>query len=136
MFAFHKGRECLNCMVIILSRRLCFVISCPVYDTECCIKCSFLSVFLAVKSWFLLLCPIICSSDRHSSFVSYDIQVKVTCECGHRSMSRACSDNAKEYQRIATSLLASKMADMQLGHSVDIRDLLGNPSTRKMSLKT
>lgn len=62
--------------------------------------------------------------------------VKVTCECGHRSMSRACSDNTKEYQRIATSLLASKMADMQLGHSVDIRDLLGNPSTRKMSLKT
>lgn len=62
--------------------------------------------------------------------------VKVTCECGHRSMSRACSDNAKEYQRIATSLLASKMADMQLGHSVDIRDLLCNPSTRKMSLKT
>jgi transcriptional repressor NF-X1 len=51
-------------------------------------------------------------------------------------MSRACSENAKEYQRIATSLLASKMADMQLGHSVDIRDLLGNPSTRKMSLKT
>ncbi|KAJ4450805.1 hypothetical protein ANN_02235 [Periplaneta americana] len=62
--------------------------------------------------------------------------VKVTCECGHRSVSRACSDNAKEYQRIATSLLASKMADMQLGHSVDIADLLGNPSARKMSLKT
>jgi len=51
-------------------------------------------------------------------------------------MSRACSDNAKEYQRIATSLLASKMADMQLGHSVDIGDLLGNPSARKASLKT
>ncbi|PSN51156.1 Protein shuttle craft [Blattella germanica] len=62
--------------------------------------------------------------------------VKVTCECGHRSMSRACHDNAKEYQRIATSLLASKMADMQLGHSVDIGDILSNPSTRKVSLKT
>nr|CAD7400623.1 unnamed protein product [Timema poppensis] len=62
--------------------------------------------------------------------------VKVTCECGHRFTTRACFDNVKEYQRMATSLLASKMADMQLGHSVDIGDLLSNPTTRKMSLKT
>ncbi|XP_063241650.1 protein shuttle craft [Bacillus rossius redtenbacheri] len=62
--------------------------------------------------------------------------VKVTCECGHRSTGRACSDNVKEYQRIATAMLASKMADMQLGLSVDIGDILGNPNTQKMALKT
>ncbi|XP_067005926.2 protein shuttle craft isoform X2 [Anabrus simplex] len=62
--------------------------------------------------------------------------VKVTCECGHRSLSKTCSDNAKEYQRIATALLASRMADMQMGHSVDISDLKGIQNARAMSLKT
>lgn len=91
------------------------------HSTYCCIIVSFL--------------PPSSISD-HPIIICNNSQVKVTCECGHRSVSRACSDNTKEYQRIATSLLASKMADMQLGHSVDIRDLLGNPSARKMSLKT
>ena len=63
-------------------------------------------------------------------------QVKVTCECGNRSVTRACAENAKEYQQIATSLLASKMADMQLGHTVDIADLAGGSSTRKLTLKS
>lgn len=40
-----------------------------------------------------------------------------------------------EYQRIATSMLASKMADMQLGHSIDIADIVGT-TARKQTLKT
>ncbi|KAK3932809.1 Protein shuttle craft [Frankliniella fusca] len=62
--------------------------------------------------------------------------VRVTCECGHRSAMRPCSENTKEYQRIATSLLASKMADVQLGHSIDIGDIMGNASTKKLYLKS
>lgn len=60
--------------------------------------------------------------------------VKVTCECGYRSTTRPCCENNKEYQRIATSLLASKMADVQLGRSIDLQDMQGARS--KMSLKT
>lgn len=60
--------------------------------------------------------------------------VKVTCECGLRSTQRACIDMAGDYQRITNSLLASKMADMQLGHSIDIADIIG--STRRQVLKT
>lgn len=62
--------------------------------------------------------------------------VRVTCECGHRSAMRPCAENTKEYQRIATSILASKMADVQLGHSIDIGDLMGNASTKKLYLKS
>lgn len=62
--------------------------------------------------------------------------VRVTCECGHRSAMRPCAENTKEYQRIATSLLASKMADVQLGHSIDIGDIMGTASTKKLYLKS
>ena len=61
--------------------------------------------------------------------------VRVTCECGHRSATRVCADNTREYQKIAVSLLASKMDDMQLGLSVDLGDIMGNPTTRKLYLK-
>uniref|UniRef100_A0A1B6EVN5 Protein shuttle craft n=1 Tax=Cuerna arida TaxID=1464854 RepID=A0A1B6EVN5_9HEMI len=59
--------------------------------------------------------------------------VVVTCECGHRSMSRPCYENNSEYQRIATSLLASKMADVQLGRSVNLDDMQG---PRKFTIKS
>lgn len=61
------------------------------------------------------------------------IQVIVTCECGNRSCSRPCFENNSEYQRIATSLLASKMADVQLGRSVQLNDM---QSARKVNLKS
>ncbi|KAJ9586223.1 hypothetical protein L9F63_020132 [Diploptera punctata] len=85
------------------------------------------------------LCGHFCAAPCHSGScpdIPCKEMVKVSCECGHRSTTRACCDNAKEYQRIATSLLASKMADMQLGHSIDIGDLHGNQSAKKLSLKT
>lgn len=62
--------------------------------------------------------------------------VKVTCQCGHRSMSRVCADNAREYQRIASNILASKMADMQLGHSVDLEEVFGQGAKKQNQLKT
>lgn len=58
----------------------------------------------------------------------------MSCECGLRTSTRACIDMAGEYQRIANSMLASKMADMQLGHSIDIADIVG--TTRNKVLKT
>lgn len=60
--------------------------------------------------------------------------VRVTCECGNRSTNRACHDNAKEYHRIATAKLASKMADLQTGQSIDLNDVV--TANKKLSYKT
>ncbi|KAK0166892.1 hypothetical protein PV327_004363 [Microctonus hyperodae] len=62
--------------------------------------------------------------------------VKVTCICGNRSMTRACAENSREYQRIASGILASKMADMQLGHSVDLEEVFGQGAKKQNQLKT
>ena len=62
--------------------------------------------------------------------------VKVTCQCGHRSMSRVCAENSKEYQRIASSILASKMTDMQLGHSINLDQVFGQGAKKQNQLKT
>ncbi|CAL7952470.1 unnamed protein product [Xylocopa violacea] len=62
--------------------------------------------------------------------------VKVTCQCGHRTMSRVCAENSKEYQRIASSILASKMADMQLGHSINLEEVFGLGAKKQNQLKT
>ncbi|KAF6208887.1 hypothetical protein GE061_014629 [Apolygus lucorum] len=61
-------------------------------------------------------------------------KVEVTCECGRRKVTRTCCENSSEYQRIATSLLAAKMADVRLGKSIDTADMTSVAS--KMSLKT
>lgn len=52
--------------------------------------------------------------------------VRVTCQCGLRSSTRTCMDLTGEYQSIAMSQLASKIADIQKGQAVDITDILGN----------
>ncbi|XP_011297749.1 protein shuttle craft [Fopius arisanus] len=62
--------------------------------------------------------------------------VKVTCTCGHRTTTRVCAENSKEYQRIASGILASKMADMQLGHSVDLEEVFGQGAKKQNQLKT
>ncbi|XP_022919104.2 protein shuttle craft [Onthophagus taurus] len=51
--------------------------------------------------------------------------VKVTCECGLRSSTRVCMDLAGEYQSITMKQLASKMADIQKGQTVDLSDIVG-----------
>lgn len=51
-------------------------------------------------------------------------------------MSRMCADNARDYQRIASGFLASKMAEMQLGHSVDLEEVFGQGSRKQNQLKT
>lgn len=48
-------------------------------------------------------------------------QVRVTCECGNRSASLPCSDNS--YSRVTTALLATRMADMQAGNTVSLKEL-------------
>lgn len=60
--------------------------------------------------------------------------VKVTCECGVRSSTRVCMELSSEYQSIALSQLASKMAEIQRGQTVDISDIVSNQ--RKSALKT
>lgn len=51
-------------------------------------------------------------------------------------MSRVCAENSKEYQRIASSILASKMADMQLGHSINLEEVFGQGAKKQNQLKT
>ncbi|XP_014242992.1 protein shuttle craft [Cimex lectularius] len=61
-------------------------------------------------------------------------KLKVTCECGRRSVIRTCTENHSEYQRIATSLLANKIANVRLGNTVEASDM--SSIAKKMSLKT
>ncbi|KYM96321.1 PREDICTED: protein shuttle craft [Cyphomyrmex costatus] len=85
------------------------------------------------------LCGHICAAPCHEGRcpdMPCKETVKVTCQCGHRTMSRACADNAREYQRIASNILASKMADMQLGHSVDLEEVFGQGAKKQNQLKT
>jgi len=48
-------------------------------------------------------------------------QERTTCECGHRSATMSCAENS--YNRVTTALLATRMADMQAGNSVNLADL-------------
>ncbi|XP_011684873.1 PREDICTED: protein shuttle craft [Wasmannia auropunctata] len=85
------------------------------------------------------LCGHICATPCHEGKcpdTPCKEMVKVTCQCGHRTMSRVCADNAREYQRIASNILASKMADMQLGHSVDLDEVFGQGAKKQNQLKT
>lgn len=49
-------------------------------------------------------------------------QVRVTCECGHRQATISCSENS--YARMTTALLATRMADVQAGNTVDLKELV------------
>lgn len=85
------------------------------------------------------LCGHICAAPCHEGKcpdVPCKEMVKVTCQCGHRSMTRACSENSREFQRIASGILASKMAEMQLGHSVDLEEVFGQGARKQNQLKT
>ncbi|XP_058799057.1 protein shuttle craft-like [Phymastichus coffea] len=62
--------------------------------------------------------------------------VKVTCQCGHRTMSRVCAENARDYQRIASGILASKMTEVQLGHSINLEEVFGQGIKKQNQLKT
>lgn len=61
-------------------------------------------------------------------------QVQVTCQCGLRKSARTCVDLSAEYQNIAMSQLASKMEQIQMGHTVDVTDLVG--AQKRTSFKT
>ena len=50
-------------------------------------------------------------------------KIKAKCACGNRTATVICSDNEKEHQRMRTSQLASKMAEIASGNSVDLRDI-------------
>jgi len=50
-------------------------------------------------------------------------QIKAKCVCGSRTATVICSENEKEHQRIRTSQLASKMADIASGNSIDLTDI-------------
>jgi hypothetical protein len=51
--------------------------------------------------------------------IPVDVQVRVSCECGHRQATISCSENS--YARMTTALLATRMADVQAGNTVDLK---------------
>ena len=54
-------------------------------------------------------------------------QVRVSCECGHRSRVLACSDTGA-YRALSTSLIAHKLAAIQAGGAtVDVSELMSGP---------
>lgn len=81
------------------------------------------------------ICGVPCHEGKCPDIPCKEI-VKVTCQCGHRTTSRVCAENAQEYQRIASSILASKMADMQLGHSINLEEVFGQGAKKQNQLKT
>ncbi|XP_016842506.1 protein shuttle craft isoform X1 [Nasonia vitripennis] len=85
------------------------------------------------------LCGHICAAPCHEGKcpdAPCKEMVKVTCQCGNRTMSRVCAENSRDFQRIASGILASKMADMQLGHSVDLEEVFGQGARKQNQLKT
>ncbi|XP_014214759.1 protein shuttle craft [Copidosoma floridanum] len=62
--------------------------------------------------------------------------IKVTCQCGNRTTLRVCAENARDYQRIVSGVLASRMADVQLGHSVKLEEVFGQGARKQNQLKT
>ena len=60
-------------------------------------------------------CGHICGANCHEGqcpSTPCNQQIKAKCLCGNRSATVICSENEKEHQRIRTSQLASKMADI------------------------
>ena len=77
-------------------------------------------------------CGHICGANCHEGqcpSTPCNQQIKAKCLCGNRSATVICSENEKEHQRIRTSQLASKMADIASGNSVDLKDIF-SPATR------
>ncbi len=61
------------------------------------------------------------------------LQITIKCKCGNRSGKALCmigGDN-KDYNRMATMMMAMKMSDMQSGQSIDISNLTGGDSNKK-----
>ena len=54
-------------------------------------------------------------------------QIKVQCQCGHRSAARQCSDQTSDYQRLQ---LSSIMNNLGTGSSIDLADIMGSGSGR------
>jgi len=54
-------------------------------------------------------------------------------QCGQRQSTVSCEENESSYRKMATGLLASKMAQLQSGEasSVDLKDLLGKSAANK-----
>lgn len=71
------------------------------------------------------ICGHTCNTPCHSGTcpeTACPTQVRVTCECGFRQATIPCSENS--YSRVTTSLLASQMADVQAGNSVNLGELV------------
>lgn len=58
-------------------------------------------------------------------------KIKVQCQCGQRTATVSCEENELSYRKMATGLLASKMAQLQSGECVDLKDLLGKSAANK-----
>ncbi|XP_055372263.1 protein shuttle craft [Condylostylus longicornis] len=51
--------------------------------------------------------------------------IEVQCECGNRKQQRTCQEVVREYRRIATAALASSVAEMQRGNTIELSDIMG-----------
>ncbi|XP_036378386.1 transcriptional repressor NF-X1 isoform X2 [Megalops cyprinoides] len=62
-------------------------------------------------------------------------KVTLLCDCGRRKETVICTDALSSYQRIAAIAMASKLADMQLGASVDIGQLITKKEMKQTRLE-
>lgn len=61
--------------------------------------------------------------------------VRATCQCGRRSAERLCADNAREFSKLVSGVLASKMQDVQLGNTVDLSEVVSRPGNNLKTLE-
>ena len=66
-------------------------------------------------------CGALCHEGSVCPSVPCSTLVKISCECGRRQTSVSCADNT--FSKLSTSVLASQMADMKAGISVDLAEL-------------
>lgn len=75
------------------------------------------------------MCPHNCNAPCHLNTPCPDTScrenVEVFCQCGLRKLTRTCHDFSSEYRKIATSKLASSVAQMQSGGMIELSDVLG-----------
>lgn len=79
-------------------------------------------------------CGAACHPDQACPKTSCQAQIQVKCKCGNRSERALCLQGApdsSDYQRMATMMMAMKMADVQSGQSVDISSLTGSDTKKK-----
>lgn len=76
-----------------------------------------------------IMCSHACNAPCHLNSPCPDTpcreNIEVSCQCGLRKQARTCHEFSSDFRKIATAQLASSMAQMQNGGTIELSDVLG-----------